>query len=105
MCKCSPNSDRLSNNFRNPYCEKKECKPSKEWAKIQKKCPWLWKRVLYGPKKNDLCSALSSHYSSGWSSGDFSKYFCSEENCAPHHFFKMSSKDDVEVKAKTMEEN
>ena len=96
MCKCNPGAERSAYNnvqAKFPYCGEGNCKPSKEWEKLQKNCPWKEMRKLYGPGKNALCRGTGTEahsFGHSWSSGDFSQYWCSEKNCAPFQICKGS---------------
>lgn len=96
MCKCTPIKTMYFPNDKersHPYCYKRDCRPSDSFIKISKNCPWLKLVRLYDKKiDSKLCRATGtdSHmFTYGWSSGNFSKHFCCEENCAPAHFKKI----------------
>ena len=96
MCKCNPGAETHGVKYKEskfPYCYEGNCRPSDEWQSLQKNCPWHRREELYGPGKNDLCLATginASMFGHSWSSGDFTDYWCSEENCGVYHFTKES---------------
>ena len=98
MCKCRPDYRRYQTRLQQsqPYCYEGTCRPSEKWVNFSKDCPWKILKELYVKKKTPLCQGTSvgeDSFLNSWQTGDFSKHFCSEENCAPYHFAKPTRPD------------